>query len=359
MEFRNAIFVVTEEIACPIYNVGEEFRVADMGLTVPEAKPACLKLVQEIIRATGEEQVLARYSQSGTQKSKFECGGCAGLIRFEYKKEKEFATLQMKLLAAAQKREKLCKIDKFFDVLRSLTVFEPLKDDDLRELGMLLKLQPYVAGSVVLQKGDPGNSLYIVLEGEVAIIGENNTVLTELRVGDIFGEMSLLSGEPVTTSVLARTDTRLAMLSSKDFKHVLNRYPVLQVFFYRMLVERAQANAHKTGTINSGMSGKLEEINAVELFQLINSSQKTGRVDLELADGRAVVLFNEGEIVQARYGPLEGKEALFAILARGTGRFVYTSGLSDEALGLPVIGGFMGLIMEGMRRIDEQQGDAA
>ena len=46
------------------------------------------------------------------QKAKFECGGCTGLIRFEYKKDKGFATLQMKLLAAAERREKIKRVSK-------------------------------------------------------------------------------------------------------------------------------------------------------------------------------------------------------------------------------------------------------
>ena len=167
--------------------------------------------------------------------------------------------------------------------------------------------------------------------------------------------MSLLSGEPVTTSIHSRERTRLAALSSKDFKHTLNKYPVLQVFFYRMLVERAQANTLRAGTISSGMTGRLTDINAVELFQLINSSQKSGRVRLVFEDGKGEVAFNEGELVRADCGPLTGKEAFFAVLARGEGSFTYTSGLTAEELALPVIGGFMGLIMEGMRRLDEDQ----
>ena len=47
--------------------------------------------------------------------------------------------------------------------------------------------------------------------------------------------------------------------------------------------------------------------------------------------------------------------ALFALLGRTSGRFVYTSGIPEEAGKLPVLGGFMGLIMEGMRRIDEEE----
>jgi len=355
MEFRNAIFTITEERSCPIYNVGEEFKVENDALTVPEAKPACLLLVRELIKAVAEKRSMERFSPAGVKKIKFECGGCVGMIRFEFKKEKEFATLQMKLLAVAEQRAKMRHMDQFFDILRKLDIFEPLDEDSLRDLSAQLQLKEYPENKIVLKKGDPGTNLYIVLEGRIAVIGDDGQTLSEMIVGNIFGEMSLLSGEPVTTSIHSREKTRLATLSSKNFKHILNKYPILQVFFYRMLVERSQANTMRAGTISSGMTGKLAEINAVELFQLINSSQKTGRIQLVLDDGNAQVAFNEGELVNARYRDLAGKEAFFALLAKGEGTFTYTSGLSPEEKELPVIGGFMGLIMEGMRRVDEQE----
>ncbi len=352
-EFRDAIFVITEERSCPIYNTGEEFKVEDMGLTVPEAKPTCLKLAGELIKIVSTRQTYERFSPQGVQRTKFECGGCVGLIRFEFKKEREFSTVQMKLLAAAELRERMRHIDQFFNILRGLEIFEPLDEDSLRDLSSLLDLQEYKANKVILKKGDPGTSLYIIVEGKVAIIGEDNTVLSEIGVGGIFGEMSLLSGEPITTSVYSKEKTRLAGLSSKDFKHVLNKFPVLQVFFYRLLVERAQTNTMKSGTLSSGMTGRLSDIHTVELFQLINSSAKTGRVDLILEGGKAIVVFYEGELLKVTYGNKHGKEAFFDILSKTEGTFTYTSGISEQEKALPVIRGFMGLIMEGMRRIDE------
>jgi CRP/FNR family transcriptional regulator, cyclic AMP receptor protein len=353
-KFRNAIFVVTEERSCPIYNVGEEFKVEDLGLTVPEAKPACLVMVEELIKAVSTASSFERFTQQGVQKSKFECGGCTGLIRFEFKKEREFATLQMKLLAAAEQRSRMRHIDQFYDLLRMLDIFEPLSDDSLRDLSGLLQLKEYGANKIVIKKGEPGTNLYIVLEGKVAVIGEEGQLLSEMGPGQIFGEMSLLSGEPVTTSVHSRQRTQLATLTSKDFKHILNRYPVLQVYFYRMLVERAQANSIRAGRISSGMTGKLSEINVVDLFQMINSSQKTGRIEFVLREGPGQVWFNEGELIKAEFNQMQGKQALFALLGKNQGSFTYTSILSEEEQNLPVLGGFMALIMEGLRRIDEQ-----
>jgi CRP-like cAMP-binding protein len=354
MSYRNAIFLVTEEHSCPLYNVGEELEVRDMALSISSDKPACLQLVREILKATSDAPVFERFTQQGIQRAKFECGGCTGLVRFEFKKEREYATLQMKLLAAAEQRAKMRHVEEFYDLLRGMEIFEPLADNDLQDLSAMLKLKTYGPHKVIINRGERGTHLYIMLSGTVAVVRDGNEVLAEMGEGEVFGEMSLLSGEPVTTSVYSRTKVRIATLSAKDFKHVLNKYPILQVFFYRMLVDRAQVNSLRSGTISSGMTGELAEINAVELFQLINSSGKTGRVDLLFASGRATVLFNEGEIVKAVHGKTEGKEALFALLARNKGTFTYTSGLDDADRDLPVLGGFMGLIMEGLRRIDEE-----
>ena len=357
MEFRNAIFIVTEELSCPIYNVGEEFMVRDLALTVESGKPVCLKMIQGLIQGQEDSAVFEQFTQNGVKRAKFECSGCSGLIRFEYKKEKAFATLQMKMLAAAEKRSKIQHIGDFYSLLREMEIFEPLGDNDLLDLTAMLKFEKYEKNRVILNKGDRGSRLYIVLSGTVVAIREENEVLAEMNKGEIFGEMSLLSGEPIMTSIYSRTPVDLAMLSAKDFKHVLNKYPILQVFFYRLLVNRAQVNTLRSGSISSGMTGELAEINAVELLQLINSSGKTGMMDFLFATGKAQVLFHEGEIVRAVYGKLDDKEALFSILSKNQGTFTYTSGLSEEDKKLPLIGGFMGLIMEGLRRIDENEED--
>jgi hypothetical protein len=352
--FKDAIFIVTEERVCPAYSVGDELKVEGMKLSVPEAKPICLKLVENIIKTVSRQSSFEKYTPQGIQKTKFDCGGCDGLIRFEFKKEKGFATIQMKLFAVAEQRERMKHMDRFFDVLHQLEFFEPLDDDGLRDLSAMLQLKEYADNKVVLKKGSPGTHLYIILEGVVGVISDDGQTLSRMGSGDIFGEMSLLSGEPVTTTIHTKTKTRLASLASKNFKHILNKFPVLQVFFYKKLVERTQVNSLCAGDISSEMSGELSEINMVDLFQLINSSQKTGRVEFDLDDGKAFVLFHDGELVQASYNTFVGKEAFFIMLAKQAGRFTYTSGISKKDKQLNVIGGFMGLIMEGLRRIDDK-----
>lgn len=355
MEFYDAIFIVTEERRCPIYNVGDEFKVARDVLTVPEIKPACLILVRQILRVTTGQSILQHSSVFGLQKAKFECGGCSGLIRFEFKKEREYATTQMKLLAAADKRKSHHELEEFKNQLQSFPVFAPLSDNDLYDLFTLLRFKKFAADEIILHQGDPGENLFIIISGKVAVVDEGGKLISELGPGGVFGEMSLLTGTPVATSVYARKETKLATLTSKDFKHVLHRYPVLHVFFYRLLIDRAGKENKKLETdINLGLSGDISEIHVVELFQLINSSQKTGTVRFKLADDVAEVLFNEGEVVHARYGDLMDRKAFFALLGVSSGQFTYSPGIPPGVQEYAVIGGFMGLVMEGMQLLDEE-----
>lgn len=357
MEFRNAVFVVTEEHSCPLYNVGEEFSVQSSSLSVDRDKPVCLLMVQELLKALSDTKALEqRISLQPQQKAKFECGGCTGLIRFEYKKERAYSTLQMNLLKAAEQRAKQQIIAQFFSILRDMELFEPLSDFDLQDLALLMKMKSYPPGKVIIEEGERGTTFYVVLSGKVAVVRKDSEIIAEIGPGGIFGEMSLLSGELTYPSVYSRAACQLAALNSKDFKHVLSKYPILQIFFYRVLVNRAQENTLRQGKISSGMSGDLTEINPVDLFQMINSGGKTGRVSFALeGGGTAEALFNEGEVVSCVHGASTDKDAFFAILVQQRGRFTYTKGLTAEEKQLPVLGGFMGLVMEGLQRIDEEQ----
>lgn len=355
MQFRNGIFIITEEDHCPLYNVREELRVGEGILTLPVGKPTCLVLARELIALASADSSYENYSLGSITKAKFECGGCVGLIRFEYKKEKEFATLQMKLLAAAERREKIQETAGFAGLLRSIDIFSPLSDEDLLDLSTLLELIEYPWQFPITQKGDPGNRLYILLTGKAEVIDDHGVTLAELDRGEVFGEMSLLSGERVTTTIMASETCLVAVMNHKNFRHILTRFPTLQVFFYKLLVSRiTKMNIQRAEELASGMVGQVTDISLVELCQMINVNQKTGRLNIEVEEKRAVIMFNEGELVYAEFKGMVGKEAFYQILALNSGRFKFSQGLTENEKRRDVVGGFMGMLMEGMRRLDDR-----
>ncbi|MFT5727823.1 MAG: CRP/FNR family cyclic AMP-dependent transcriptional regulator [Desulforhopalus sp.] len=355
MQFRNGVFIITEDDHCPLYNVREELKVSDGVLLLPAAKPTCLTLAKDLVEIALAESSYERYSQGKTEKAKFECGGCTGLIRFEYKKDKEFATVQMKLLAVTERREKILGVRHFAGLLRSISMFKVLSDEDLLDLATLLELTEYPWQFPITQKGDPGNRLFILLSGRAEVIDEQGVVFAKLGKGEVFGEMSLLSGERVTTTIMASEPCQVAVMNQKNFKHVLNRFPTLQVFFYKLLVSRiTKMNEQRAEELSSGMVGQISDISIVELCQMVNSSQKTGRLNLESNDERATILFNEGELVHAEYKTILGRDAFYEIIGIENGRFKFAQGLTMKEKKLDVLGGFMGIIMEAMQRLDDR-----
>jgi len=84
----------------------------------------------------------------------------------------------------------------------------------------LLEEVPLAAGQTIFEKGDPGDSLYIIVEGEVRVHDGGRT-LNHLYAGDVFGEMALLEPEPRVASVTAVVDTQLLGLGQEPFYELL------------------------------------------------------------------------------------------------------------------------------------------
>ena len=358
MQFRNGIFIITEERHCPLYKVGEEIYVNGGVLSLQAGKSTCLFLAQDIINLVSENVTYKHFLQGTKKKSGFECSGCSegGHIYVEFKQEKEFGTAQMKLLAAAGRREKLKEISPFIGLLRGIQIFQPLNDEDLLDLASLLQIEKCPWSFPILQKGDVGDHLYIILSGRVEVLDEDGTTLGEMGAGAVFGEMSLLSGETVTTTIIAAEPTELATLSKKHFLHMQVRFPGLQAFFYKLLVSRiTTTNKQRPKELSSGMAGQLADIPPVELLQMINSNQKTGSLKIEADKRKGQLLFNEGELVAAVFNGKDAEEAFYAVLALKNGHFKFVQGLSPQEMQHKVIGGFMGMLMEGMKRLDDQE----
>ena len=72
MQFRDGIFVITEENHCPLYNAGDEFSVEGLSLTFPASKSTCLVLANDVITITTEDVAYEKFEKGGTKKNRFE-----------------------------------------------------------------------------------------------------------------------------------------------------------------------------------------------------------------------------------------------------------------------------------------------
>jgi CRP-like cAMP-binding protein len=106
--------------------------------------------------------------------------------------------------------------------LRAVPLFSQLRESDLEFLGPLFVEREYPRNRVIRFAHDPCDAFYVVLRGQVKVmlIAEDGreVVLSLVRQGDFFGEMTLLDDEPYAASVIASEDSRLLVLRRDDFR---------------------------------------------------------------------------------------------------------------------------------------------
>jgi hypothetical protein len=103
------------------------------------------------------------------------------------------------------------------------------------------------------------------------------------------------------------------------------------------------------------VSGGLDGISPLELLQFFHMHQKTGKLLLQVPGGPGRVAFREGAVIGARFAEKEGKEAIFSLLGEHKGRFSFMPGIPASLTEVEEIGDFMMLLMEGIKRLDEQK----
>lgn len=119
------------------------------------------------------------------------------------------------------------------DLLKDVPLFAGLDDDDLARLSLLITEKHYPKDSVVVSASDPGDSLFMVSDGEVKVsLWSDNgreIILSTLGAGSFFGEMSLIDGEPRSANVATTSDSLLLRLGRREFLDSVKSYPKIAI----------------------------------------------------------------------------------------------------------------------------------
>ena len=106
------------------------------------------------------------------------------------------------------------------DVLKTSPLFEMLSQPELEVLAELSKLRRYAPGDIVFEEGDLGDSLYVIVTGQLDVVKRvdpsGERLLATLKDRDFFGEMSLVDKEYRSASVRARSEAQLLQLSAEN-----------------------------------------------------------------------------------------------------------------------------------------------
>jgi CRP-like cAMP-binding protein len=116
-----------------------------------------------------------------------------------------------------------------------------LSDEDLDALAQRVSIRVFGDGETVVRQGEGGNSLFIVLCGDLDVYVDGNKV-GGLKGGDFFGEMSLLTGENRRATVAATDEVWLMEISKSAVEPILRAHPSVLDSLSKALERRAEAN---------------------------------------------------------------------------------------------------------------------
>lgn len=112
--------------------------------------------------------------------------------------------------SASNGRDRMLTIEKVL-LLKGVSMFAATSEDTLADVASVLEEVELEAGETIFRKGDPGDSMYIIVSGRVRVYDGAKTI-NYLGEREIFGELALLDPEPRSASVEAFEETRLFRL---------------------------------------------------------------------------------------------------------------------------------------------------
>jgi branched-chain amino acid transport system substrate-binding protein len=129
-------------------------------------------------------------------------------------------------------------------LLQEVDIFKPFSEEAKRYLSDKMRRHRFSPGEVIVQQGDKGDSLFIIVEGVVGVrvTKEGNTnEVARLGAGNIFGEMALLTGEQRTATVVAIAETVLYEITKEDIAPFMANQTEVSELISRMLAQRQLA----------------------------------------------------------------------------------------------------------------------
>lgn len=126
-------------------------------------------------------------------------------------------------------------------IFRDIPIFSSLNESEISDVMKITREKRFTQGDVIMREGDDGDTMYLVLEGELEVsktltmkfeeddYREGEKILTRYRPDDhaVFGEMALIGRYPRSATISAMSDCRLLEINREDFLKLLEENPVV------------------------------------------------------------------------------------------------------------------------------------
>ncbi len=105
------------------------------------------------------------------------------------------------------------------------------------------EVRHYASGEIIFAMGEPGEEMYLVLQGEIEIrVGDR--ILDTAKAGDTLGEMAVLDDSVRSASAIASKDCRIAIIDKPRLLEIVRRYPLFAIELTKCMVRRLRLMNH-------------------------------------------------------------------------------------------------------------------
>jgi CRP-like cAMP-binding protein len=246
--------------------------------------------------------------------------------------------------------------------LREADLFREMPDSVIRTIVSQGGTSHYDSGAVVFQKGDPGDSLFVVKSGVVEITNPGEgPPLAYLGRGDCFGELALLTGSQRNADVRVPQQAELLVIDRSLFEDLMANHTgfasQLAIILARRLVGVLEDLPDRAVT-KKELQGDLQYFDLATVVQTLISSAQTGVMTLSAQeDVLARLYFQNGNIYRAHFGHRRGDEAVHHLFQTALdGGFLFESRGAEPVSDGPDPGitvPAMALMMDSVRLQDE------
>jgi HEAT repeat protein/MFS family permease len=121
--------------------------------------------------------------------------------------------------------------------LRKVPLFEALPPQELEPIAAVAEEELFSEGEPLAVRGDPGDTLYVIVDGQVQVLGADEQELAVRGPGDFIGEMAVISSKPRAASLVAMSDVRVLELHKPAFEAILRERPETALAMMRILCD--------------------------------------------------------------------------------------------------------------------------
>jgi len=139
------------------------------------------------------------------------------------------------------------------DFLNGIPLFSRLNEGSMQSLARASRFIHIKKGEVLFFQFDPSELAYVVRRGDISIVLNSpdgrEMVINEMRKGDLFGELGILTGKNRSTSAIARSDSEVLVIPHKAFLRILDDEPQLTRRMLELTVSRLQVSSERESAL--------------------------------------------------------------------------------------------------------------